>query len=483
MSLLLDVPIPPTSIERFVPILGEACVRDAQTVADALRVKARDRIVWNVNSTAVGGGVAEMLRSLLSYARGAGVDARWVVIRGEDAFFRTTKRIHNALHGERGDGSPLGDEQRALYEATAKANAQELLARIRPMDIVILHDPQTAGLAPYLRRSGAGVIWRCHIGNDVSTPETALGWAFLSPYLDDVDVSVFTREAYIPPHFDRARTTVIVPSIDPFSAKNEELSPETVRAIVTHVGVVSGPAGSGAPAFTRDDGSPGRVDRFADVLSLGPPPAADVPLVVQVSRWDDLKDPIGVVRGFAKIVEDGRHAGAQLLLAGPNVHAVADDPDGARVFGEVTEVWRALPHRVRSTIHLASLPTADVEENAAIVNAIQRHATVVVQKSLREGFGLTVAEAMWKGRAVVASAVGGIQDQIEDGVHGLLLRDPCDLDAFADALARLLEDPALARRLGESARARVRDRFLGLRHIVEYGVAIGRLDRVRGGAP
>jgi trehalose synthase len=184
-----------------------------------------------------------------------------------------------------------------------------------------------------------------------------------------------------------------------------------------------------------------------------------------------------VLRGFGNLVSAGAAGRADLLLAGPNVHAVADDPEGAEVYDEVVGTWRNLAHAVRKRIHLASLPTADLQENAAIVNAIQRHAAIVVQKSLHEGFGLTVTEAMWKARPVVASAVGGIQDQIVDEVEGLLLPDPTDLAFFARALGRLLADPALGRRLGERARERVREEFLGLRHLVQYAEVIEDLDR------
>ncbi|MFL5320023.1 MAG: glycosyltransferase, partial [Myxococcaceae bacterium] len=186
------------------------------------------------------------------------------------------------------------------------------------------------------------------------------------------------------------------------------------------------------------------------------------------SRWDRLKDPVGVLQGFAQLLSPLAPRNAELVLAGPNVHAVADDPEGAQVFEELVSAWRALPHHARAKIHLANLPMADVEENAAIVNALQRHSTVIVQKSLREGFGLTVSEAMWKARPVVASAVGGIQDQIVDGVSGLLLKDPGDLREFAGLLRTLLQNEAFAQRLGIAARERVKERFLGVQSLLAY---------------
>jgi trehalose synthase len=216
------------------------------------------------------------------------------------------------------------------------------------------------------------------------------------------------------------------------------------------------------------------VDRQADVVRLGRAPSADDPIVLQVSRWDSLKDPIGVMRGFAALIDVGHNA--QLVLAGPTVLSIADDPEQAAVLNEVEDAWRALPRAIRNHVHLACLPMADVEENGAIVNALQRHAAIVVQKSLREGFGLTVTEAMWKSRPVVASRVGGIGDQIEDGVSGLLLKDPRDPQEFSAALARLLNDRSYAERLGEAAQRRVAENYLGLRHLTQWAQLIEAVD-------
>jgi len=342
-----------------------------------------------------------------------------------------------------------------------RENAVALDSVVQPGDIVICHDPQTAGLVPHLVERGIPVIWRCHIGHDQHGVEVDAGWEFLRAYLEHVPLAVFSRASYAPDWMPHRRSMVLPPNIDPFSAKNQPMDEPTVRAILGHVGLIDDP-GAGVPMFRRDDGSVGRVDRKADVSRLGRAPSFETPLVVQVSRWDRMKDPIGVLRGFTQLVLAGGSQGAQLVLAGPNVRGVADDPEGPLVLDEVEHAWRALPDALRETVQLAQLPMNDEEENAAIVNALQRHATVVVQKSLREGFGLTVAEAMWKRRPVVASAVGGIRDQIRDGIDGLLVHHPEDLSELASAVGRILADPALARRLADAGFERVREHYLSL---------------------
>jgi trehalose synthase len=431
-------------------------------------------VVWNVNSTARGGGVAEMLASLLAYTRGAGLDARWMVIDGDPRFFRVTKRVHNMLHGAPGDGMGLGPRDEATYRETAARNAAELAPLIRPGDIVILHDPQTAGLVEPIRGRGAHVVWRCHVGVDVAEEFARAAWQFLLPHVRLADALVFSREVYVWDGLDRARVSVIPPSIDAFSAKNQALAPETVRAILRAAGAEAGTAG-GEPVFVREDGTPGRVDRRAE-LSGSPPLPGGVPAVVQVSRWDRLKDPVGVLDSFRDVIAP--HSDAHLMLAGPSAAAVSDDPEGAEVLAEVARGRAACPAQLRDRVHLLSLPMDDVEENAAIVNALQRRADVVVQKSLAEGFGLTVAEAMWKARAVVAARVGGIREQVVEGRTGLLV-DPHDLDGFGHAVLSLLDDPERARTMGDRARAEVRELFLGPRHLRQYVDLFEQLLRAR----
>jgi trehalose synthase len=353
-----------------------------------------------------------------------------------------------------------------LYERVLRRNADELLALTRPGDVIVLHDPQTAGLAPLLAGTGTLVLWRCHVGRDTPNEWTERAWSFLRPYLEDAAGFVFSRASFAPAWAPADRTFLIPPSIDPFSAKNEPMSALNVQRALSYVGLLEGPGEPPVVPFARRDGSPGRINRKVDVLQTGPPPPPAAPLVVQASRWDWMKDMAGVMEGFVHHVDPG--LGAHLVLAGPAVTGVADDPEAGAVLADCMERWRALPHVLRGRVHLACVPMHDADEAAAIVNALQRHATVAVQKSIAEGFGLTVAEAMWKSRPVVASAVGGIVDQVVDGEHGLLVEDPRDLAGFGAALERLLRDPAEAARFGRKARERATAEFLGDRHLEQY---------------
>jgi trehalose synthase len=471
MSILQEIEVaslPPARFESALTV--EQYERFRQAIVDARR-RFAGVTIWNVNSTAHGGGVAEMLPSLLAYARAAGVDARWLVIPGESGFFEVTKRIHNRLHGALGDGGALDAGARLTYEAALVRSADALSERVRPGDCVVLHDPQTAGLVPAMRRRGAVTVWRCHVGLDVPNDLARGAWSFLLPYVIEANAYVFTRSAFVWEGLDRRLAAVIPPSLDPFSAKNAELDPTAVRAVLGAAGVL--PDDAGGPArYTLPDGGSAPVVNRADMIELAPVPAG-ARLVTQVSRWDRLKDPLGVMAGFAGHVAPG--LGAHLMLAGPAVDAVSDDPEGAEVLRECIGAWGRLPEPVRARVHLACLPMRDDRENAAIVNALQRRSDVVVQKSLAEGFGLTVAEAMWKGRPVVASRVGGIQDQIEHGLTGLLLDDPHDVATFGRLVATLLEDRPRAAAMGDAARERVRGHFLGPHNLMRYAVLLGSL--------
>lgn len=456
------VQIRPRRLDRFEPLLGEDYQRVEATAARA-RARFEGRAIWHVSSTLRGGGVAEMLRSMLSYARGAGLDTRWVVLRERAEFFALTKRLHNNLHGDPGDGGQLGASEREIYEGTLAKSASHLSPLLQAGDVVFLHDPQTAGLALAAKATGARVVWRCHIGADHPNPIARDAWDFLAPYVRAADAYVFSRGAYVWDVLDRERARTMAPSIDPFSPKNEDLDPTTVERIVGTIGL--GPSSPESfPTFMRADGTPGRVERQAEIVQEARLPDGAT-VVAQISRWDRLKDHRGLLECFE------RHLGEvdlHLVLAGPAAAAVADDPEGASVWNAIVAHWRQLPADIRNGVHLACLPMNDLDENAAMVNALQRRADVVVQKSLAEGFGLTVAEAMWKRKPVIGTRVGGIQDQIVDGVSGLLIDDPRDLEALAAAIVGLTTDRRSAEAMGEAARERVRERFLAASRLVEY---------------
>ncbi|MBO0868001.1 MAG: glycosyltransferase [Micromonosporaceae bacterium] len=486
---LASVPVSRQPISKLEGIVGEYRWRRLLHTAHDFREHFKDRVIWNVSSTATGGGVAEMLRTLVGYVQDLEIDSRWSVISGEPEFFRVTKRLHNRIHGQPGDTGALGIGEDTIYREVALTNAAALSSRISPGDLVILHDPQTAGLTSPLQRLGARVLWRCHIGTEQRNGYTREAWQFLRPHLASAEGFIFSRRQYVPDWVDPAKVWIIPPSIDPFSVKNQDLDEATVVAILHRIGVLAEPgmgagpdraatgagrdagrgagAGSGtvaAPRFTRRDGSQGEVVRPALVTAHRlPHPGEQV--VVQVSRWDRLKDMAGVMRGFTEHVAPA--SPGYLMLVGPAVSGVADDPEGAEVYADCLDSWRRLPRSAVERVALVTLPLEDVDENAAMVNAIQRYASVLVQKSLAEGFGLTVAEGMWKRRPVVGAAVGGIRDQLAEG-SGILLPDPTDLAAFGRAVRHLLDNPELAERLGTSAREYVRAHFVGDVHLIRY---------------
>jgi trehalose synthase len=464
VSLVQPVAVARRPVAALEPIIGPE--RYAQLVGSAEQFRRRlaGRTVCNVSSTAAGGGVAEMLRVIIGYVEDLDISSRWLVITGDAEFFMITKRLHNLIHGEDVHG-PLTAAAADHYAQMLAANAVELADQIRPGDLVLLHDPQTAGLTPWLTRAGALVAWRSHIGVDWENDATRSAWSFLRPYLAPVSRFVFTRREYVPSWIAAEKAAIIPPSIDPFSPKNQYLDAETVRAILAGAGVLDDAAPEKPGSFVRRDGSTGFVTRSAEITGEGRP-GPDDPVVVQVSRWDRLKDMTGVMQGFAEYVAP--RCDGYLLLVGPAVAGVTDDPEGAAVFGECLLRWRELPADVRARVLLITLPLDDPDENAAMVNALQRHATVIVQKSLAEGFGLTVAEGMWKERPVVGSAVGGIIDQIPEGT-GILLPDPGDLAAFGAAVRGLLDHPKEAARLGRAAMAQVREHYVGDRHLLRYG--------------
>ena len=449
-----EVPIAPQHPDGFSELIEQGdLLRYRRALADAAD-GLEGHTWWHVNSTAEGGGVAELLHALLGYVVASGIDARWMVIEGDPAFFEVTKRIHNRLHGSPGDGGELGPRgaRRLRRGAGARTGAVRRSCNGVTSSCCTTHrrSDSRPSSSPEVRTSSGSAtsgstrrtISRGRHGPSCST----------TPARPRPPSSPGRRTSW--DGLDPSRVSIIPPCIDAGSPKNVPIEHPTVEAVLAAAGVIEAPVGD--PTVRLADGSTIRVAREAVMLEEAPVPAT-APLVVQISRWDRLKDPIGVLTGFA--TEVPLDTGAHLVLAGPQVDTVSDDPEGAEVLAEVSDgVAGLLPHD-RARTHLASLPVHDLTENAVVVNALQRRADVVVQKSVAEGFGLTVTEAMWKERPVVGSRLGGIAEQIEHGKSGLLV-DPADLTAFGEALSMLLRDEQFAAEIGHGARQRVRSRFL-----------------------
>ncbi|MFF4756699.1 glycosyltransferase [Streptomyces sp. NPDC002514] len=444
-----------------------APLADTRVIA-AGRDALAGRTVWHVNTTAVGGGVAELLRSAIPWYARAGIRARWLVMKADQEFFGVTKQLHHLFHGRPGHGRPLGRAEFAEYQRTTQQAAAGALAHMAPGDLVLLHDPQTLGMAPALRQAGMLVAWRSHVGTSCQSPEVAAAWDFLEPFAQAPLRYVFSMPEYVPPGLDAGRVVVIAPSIDSASEKLRPMADAEIHGILASSGLV-GPPRSVPAAQGTDSVVTEYAARRVAVWQDAPVPP-DAPTVLQLSRWDPLKDMAGTLNAFVRHIAPVSEA--HLALAGPDPADVADDPENVAVFAAVLRERAALPADVRRRVHLIGLGLADdpteLRANAAVVNALQRHATVVAQKSVEEGFGLAVTEAMWKARPLVASAVGGIRAQVTHGVTGLLVDDPADLPAFGHQVTRLLHDKALRERLGRAARDHCARHYLAEREFRDH---------------
>jgi trehalose synthase len=376
-----------TSVEDYEPLIGAETVERLLQKVEALR----DIHVVNVNSTYYGGGVAELLSSLTLLMNASGIKTGWRVIEGRPDFFSITKKMHNALQG--GEIN-LTDLKLQIYEEVVFENAARLHL---DHDVVIVHDPQPLPLIQHFRKK-APWVWRCHV--DLSQPHADV-WDYLAPLVEQYDAVVMSLPEYAQKLGTPQR--FIMPAINPFSSTNKELSEAEIAGRFAHYNIPT-----------------------------------DLPLVVQISRFDKWKDPQGVIDAF-QIAR--KQVDCTLVLVG---NVATDDPEGQEVFASIC---RCAEDRIR----ILSV------QDTALVNALQRRAAVVLQKSIREGFGLTVTEAMWKGAAVIGGNVGGIKHQIEDGVNGYLVDN---VEDTAERIVALLKDPALRERLGRKARESVRSRFL-----------------------
>jgi len=386
-------------IEDYIPIVGQATVEELGLLADRLRGKA----IQNINSTAVGGGVAEILSRMIPLLSQLGVSAAWDVIKGDEKFFAITKKFHNGLHGVPVE---IDAGEYAHFLEVNRYNAEQ----IRFGDIVFVHDPQPIALVEKRSAIGKNWLWRCHI--DFSRPDPKI-WEFLLQFIPRYDAAVFSAPAFsqklpIP-------QVLIAPSIDPLSDKNKELDEATIDAVFARFG----------------------IDRSR-------------PVVTQISRFDYLKDPVGVIKAY-KLAKE--RVDMQLVLAGGGA---TDDPEGPIIMEEV----RREAEKDKDIFVLFLPPASDIE-----INALQRGSTVILQKSLKEGFGLTVSEALWKGKPTIAGAVGGIPLQIAHKYSGILTHS---IEGTAQWIKQLISAPEYARRLGINGKEHIRNNFLITRHIKDY---------------
>lgn len=394
--MLQTVDVGERSIEAYRGVAPQSIIEDVVRHAEALR-GAR---VLHLNATPYGGGVSELLRSLVPLMNDLGLIVDWKVISGDDDFFRVTKAMHNALQG---DEHGLSEEEKRVYLARSEHNASNLGG---DYDFIFVHDPQPAAILPLHGKGTARWVWRCHI--DTSCPDADM-WNFLKEYLGEYDAAVFTTRDFVPPDLPVSRTEIIPPAIDPLSPKNLPLPESTARQVLDWIGV--------------------QLNR---------------PLITQVSRFDSWKDPLGVIQAYRLVREEVSNL--QLALVGS---MALDDPEGWEIYSEIKSAAEADP-----LVHVFTNLTGvgNIE-----VNAFQRLSEVVVQKSIREGFGLVVSEALWKDTPVVAGRAGGIPLQMADGAGGLLVDG---VEECAHAILRLFRDPQEAADLAGRGRERVREHFL-----------------------
>ena len=444
-------------------------LRRLREEAATLIPSLRGRKVWMINSTHQGGGVAEMLPKMVLLLRELGVDIDWVVMETDrTAFFELTKRVHNMIHGV-GNGGISG-EDRELFERVGKENADQLRDQVSAGDIVVVHDPQPIVMGSILKRElGVHTIWRSHIGLSDRLPVTSAVWRFLEPYARSYDHSVFSAPEYIPSYL-AGEASVIHPAIDPLSHKNRDLRTHGLVGILCNAGLAIDHSPVVTDSFVHcarrlmPDGSWGLPCDQEDIGLL------TRPIVAQVSRWDRLKGWTPLLDAFVRLKQRSRTGLSKehqrrldilrLVLVGPDPKSIADDPEGLGVIQELSERYLQLDPQIQGDVVLVTLPMVSRRENAYMVNAIQRCATVVVQNSIQEGFGLTVTEAMWKRTPVLGSRACGLRQQIRDRIDGRLIDDPNDSESIARVLDEMLADRVQRDSLGRAGQRRVYEEFL-----------------------
>ncbi len=454
-------------------------VNKLKTEANTIVPKLKDRKVWMISSTDKGGGVAEMMPRKISLLRQLGVDIDWVVMTPDNKdFFKLTKRIHNMIHGQ--EGSDLTEEERVLYEQINQEAAHELIQYIDENDVVVIHDPQPLGMAKYIKQKlPVKIIWRCHIGYEKELASTRKAWGFLEPFLSYCDHGIFTAAEYIP-NFMAGKSSLIYPSIDPLSHKNRDLSVNKLVGILCNAKLVQEHHPILTPHFSepvqrvKPDGSLGSAIHPNDIGLLFSP------LVTQISRWDRLKGFRELIEGFTRLKKGLDEYGksskrhhrrlqlVKLVLAGPEPSSIQDDPEGQEVIHELIDFYKTMSSDLQDDIALLMLPMKSLKHNALIVNALQRSSSVVAQNSIREGFGLTATEAMWKNAPVMIGNACGLRQQVRDEIDGKIVKEPTDPNDVAKTLNEMLKMPKKREVWGYTAQKRVLEEFLIFSHLGDW---------------
>ena len=448
-------------------------VRDLREKAADVRQHINGRSVLMVNSTSQGGGVAEMLPQLVSILKELGIEARWAVMEVEDpAFFRLTKQLHNMIHGD-GNGRKLNSDDRVLFEHAGEICFNALHKILFPNDLLIIHDPQPLALGALLKNKlNLPAVWRCHIGLDEQSPATLAAWEFLRPYACAFDHNIFSASEYIPDYLCN-RSSVIYPAIDPLSFKNRYFRAERLTSILVN----SGLARAAEPTLVNP--FPEQPRRLQSDGTFGPADMPDEigflyrPTITQVSRWDRLKGFRPLLEGFAHLKNslNGSKGEAnsrrrrriktlRLVLAGPDPDFIQDDPEGCEVLDELCVAYTRLKPEIQRDVALLTLPMKSRRDNAFMVNALQN--------SIREGFGLTLAEAMWKGTPVVGTSACGLRHQIHDRVHGRVVYHPEDTVEVAQVLGDIICADEEIDNWSRNAQARVHQEFLVFNQVKKW---------------
>lgn len=463
-----DVP----SLDEYATIAQlTGAVSDLRAEAAMIAPRLKGRRVVMVNSTAKGGGVAEMLPRVVSLLAELGVPTEWAVMNTDRVeFFEFTKRLHNLIHGV---GEPvIHPEDRALYDAVSAEAAEAFAGYISPSDILVIHDPQPAGMGALLKeRFSVPAVWRCHIGLDEHTPQTRAAWKFLEPYVTAYDYSVFTAAEYFP-DYASGHASIIHPALDPLSPKNRELAPGMLVGTLCNAGLAHAHEPVLGNAFPEQAERMQPDGRFAPATAGGEIGLLFRPVVTQISRWDRLKGYVPLLEGFARLKRRALGSGngmpaehrrclelVRLVLAGPDPASIQDDPEGKEVLEELRAAYVNLDPRLQQDVAILSLPMGSREHNALMVNALQRCSTVVAQNSLREGFGLTATEAMWKRVPVMGTPAVGLRMQIRDGLDGRLVGDPENPESVETVLNQMLADAESRDQWARSAQRRAYGQF------------------------